>query len=212
MLKYFSIFPENLKKYYMKKLILLFLGLAIFANVNAQKFGVKAGADLSSMYSNPSGDYNVQTGFNGAVFFEKSFFPMLSLRPEIGYYQKGYNYVFLGQDFVTKINYAQFDLTLNVKPPFIPIYIMAGPYFSYALSGETSINSLSVATTFDKDHTSPLDYGISAGLGYQFNLVVAKLIFEVVYNYGLYDYNQGSSYVSNFNRNLSLDLGIVIGL
>lgn len=199
----------------MKKLILLILGLAIFANVNAQKFGVKAGADLATCISDPSENYGMVPGLNGAVFFQKKFLPMFSLRPTIGYYQKGNIYTF-GTDFEQKINYVQFDLPLNFKAPFIPIYILAGPYASYALSGETNTvianSNLSTPITFDQDHISHLDYGLSAGIGYQQNLVFAKLIVEVVYNYGLYDFNQGNTGLSQFNRNLSIDLGLVIGL
>ncbi len=195
----------------MKKIILLLLGVLFFVNMQAQKFGVKAGADLATITTTPSADHGIQPGLNGAVFIQKGIFPMISLRPTLGYYQKGYTASLLGIDYVNTINYVQFDLDLRIKPPFIPIYAIAGPYAAYAISGATSTNGISIATTFNKNQINNLDYGFSVGLGYQQNLAIAKLFFELVYNYGMFDYD-GSSSFARFNRNLSLDLGIMIGL
>ncbi|MEA3450419.1 MAG: porin family protein [Bacteroidota bacterium] len=195
----------------MKKIVLLIFAIAIFSNVEAQKFGVKAGLDLSTVVTDPVAEYGYQPGLNASVFFQKKFFPMLSLRPGLGLYQKGSTYEILNVLTETTINYVQFDADIKFKPPFVPIYMFAGPYISYALAGTNKVSGISVDITFGPDDTNNLDFGLNGGIGFQQNLPVGKLFLEVAYNYGMFDYD-ASSYTETFNRNISIDLGFMIGL
>jgi len=136
---------------------------------------------------------------------------MLSLRPGLGYYQKGNTVEVLGVLTETTLNYVQFDADIKFKPPFLPIYMFAGPYLSYALSGQTKMGSVSFETQFGPDDTNNFDFGLNGGIGFQHNIVLGKVFLELAYNYGMFDYDASNS-TETFNRNISIDLGLMIGL
>ena len=137
--------------------------------------------------------------------------PMLSLRPSLGYYQKGTTYNILGVDGLTKLNYVQMNLNLRVKPPLIPVYAVVGPYGSYALSGYSKVGSVSADIDFGKDKTLPYDFGLTAGVGYQMNLLVGKLFIEGGIAKGMLNID-GSGWAETKNMMIYANLGILLGL
>ncbi len=196
----------------MRKIIFLLLIVFWAVSLNAQKFGVKGGMDLSKVNTDLSGTYTNVTGINGSVFFQKSLIPMLSLRPAVGYFQKGYYSNDGGKDHFFVLNYGQLDLNLRVKPPLIPIYVVAGPYFSYALSGIDRVNDTTSVIQFGSNTYSPFDFGVTAGLGFVKKFAVAHFFFEINYNKGILDYYHYSDNKYMKNSNISVDLGFMIGL
>ena len=195
----------------MKKFTTLILGLTmiVFA-ANAQKIGVMAGGTFSKMV-----EENITTsftpGFNGAVMFQKTLIPMLALRPSIGYYQKG-TIEHLVIENLKKINYLQLNMQLRVKPPLIPIYAVAGPYASYALSGYNKVGGISADITFGKGNTLPYDFGLNLGAGYQMNLLIGKLFIEGGLAKGLLDIDDSSSSTSTKNMMIYANVGLLLGL
>jgi hypothetical protein len=195
----------------MKKLSLILLVLAISIGMNAQKFGVKAGLNFSTINSSTSGSYSYISGFNGGLFVQKGLIPMISLRPGISLQQKGFKGTILKVDYSELVNYLQLDMGIRVKPPLIPLYVVAGPYAAYAISGTATVSGVSAKMKFGSNNNPPLDYGLEAAVGYQQNLLIGKLFVELSYMYGMADIGT-TSFSKAFNRSFAVDAGIVIGL
>ncbi len=199
----------------MKKIIISVFMLILAFNLNAQKVGVMGGLNLASVSTDASGDLSLLPGGNASVFFQKTLIPMISLRPGIGITQKGYTGQILGIDYKENLNYFQLDLNLRVKPPIIPVYVIAGPYFDYGLSGKTTFGSGTTITSdviFDKNHVNPFDFGITLGAGFVKNLVLGKVFIEARYEIGMLDTDNSSSYSYYKNRNIMINFGFMLGL
>ncbi len=131
----------------MKKLILLSsLSLLLVISLHAQKFGFKAGLNLSGVNSSTELQ-SYQTGellpgLNGGIVFEFAPVKVLGIRAEALFSQKGYsvnsNVTLDGTDAVINtsltMNYLEIPLLLRIKTG--PLYFTAGPYFAYAVSGK----------------------------------------------------------------------------
>jgi len=187
----------------------------------AQKFGFKAGLNLMNMSHNYSIDNKMRTGYNLGFYFQKNILPTLSLRPEITYSQNGVTFYSnnLGE-YTEDLNLNNLKLFLNVRfKPLIPIYVVAGPYLGYALSGTTHSvykfgNIYSENTQeidFDQDDINRLDYGISAGIGYILNLPLIGIFIEPRYELGMANLVDDNDYYMK-NRNLTINAGVLIKL
>ncbi|MBN2893528.1 MAG: PorT family protein [Bacteroidales bacterium] len=202
----------------MRKLIFFVAVLIVSLNVNAQKIGVKGGLNLSNTVTDdPSGTYHFKPGINASMFFQKSFVSFFSIRPEIGYYQKGGKNIystFLGEvTKLTTLNYLQFGVDARFRVPFIPIYVLAGPYGAYALSGENEIISgVKTEIDFAKDKTVPYDFGLAGGVGFIHKFTVLTFFVEFKYEMGMVDTYGYSSQTFVKNRNLIFSTGVMIGL
>lgn len=177
----------------------------------AQKIGAKAGLNISSVNTDLSiGTFSNNIGYNASIFVEKNLIPMLSVRPELGYSQLGYKYELLTVQSTNYLNYLQFSLDLRLKPPIIPLYVVAGPYASYMLSGSSKIGSTSSAYDFGTGKILRLDYGLNGGIGYVQNLALIKLFVEFRYEMGMADFDD---YTDNYfikNRNISITVGFML--
>lgn len=195
----------------MKKIITAFILLALVVSVNAQKIGVMGGVNLPSISSSDNYDYGILPGVNASLFFQKTLVPMISLRPAVGFTQYGYTGELLGSDYEVKLNYARVDADFRIKPPIIPVYLVAGVYSGYGLSGYYKVGSLSTDVTFGKNDTNPFDFGVSFGGGYVQNLALLKVFVEAKYEIGMADLEPSSSQTYK-NNNIKLSLGIIFGL
>ena len=196
----------------MKKITTLILGLTMFFfAAKAQKIGVMGGGTFSKMI-----EENIATsftpGFNGSVMLQKNLIPLLSLRSSFGYYQKGTTGKILGIEYLAKINYLQLNMQLRIKPPLIPIYAVAGPYASYALSGYYKINGVSADMNFGKGNTLRYDFGLNLGVGYQMNFLIGKLFIEGGVAKGLVDIDDSSPSTSTTNMMIYANVGLLLGL
>ncbi len=129
----------------MKKFILLSVSILFAITLNAQKFGFKVGFNLSGVNSSTNlADYQTAEfakGLNGGLVFEFSPVKVFGIRAEALFSQKGYtvnsDVNVEGTDAVIKssltMNYLEIPLLLKLK--LGPVYFTAGPYFSYAVSG-----------------------------------------------------------------------------
>ena len=135
------------------------------ALVNAQvidNYGIKIGAGLSnqyweyknSMFSNLSGWNDNKTGFTGQVYAEKYFGKHLSLRPVLGYIQKGFvDDITLttaeGEELAVKDNKVVLhDLSLDLSIKIIPIQKSIKPYILLGLRGDYLMDYRSVIIDF----------------------------------------------------------------
>ncbi len=184
----------------MRKLF-LFAVVALFAlNVNAQRFGVRLGGNFAGMMStlaDVDGETNtIAPGMIAGILGEIG--PnMVSVRVEVNYAQKGFNKEtvtdlstlggsgILVADSKYNFDYIEIPVLLKVKPPTMPLYFYAGPYFGIGLNGEivsdftldgNEIDAASVGKpeTYDlyKEPTifKENDFGAALGLGTQFGI------------------------------------------
>ncbi len=203
----------------MKKFLFLIVIFFVSFGINAQNLGVKGGLNLSTAnVTNSSLTFKMKPGMNVSMFFQKDLVgEILSIRPEFGVYQKGYKYDLLGSNTIN-FNYMQFDLDARLKIPVIPVYFLFGPYGAYAISGESVYDSglidpITSVVDFGNDKTSPLDFGLSTGVGFVQKIALLSLFVECKYEIGIFDYNDYPNSNSEFkNRNLVFSAGLMIGL
>jgi hypothetical protein len=210
----------------MKNLKFLFLFSAfVFAgiNVNAQAIGVKVGGTFSKInYESDiiANDKIFLPGIQAGVIFSMAIFPFMDIQPEVLLYQKGVKYKgeVLGVEYESfnSIYYVDVPINIRIKPPVIPIYVIAGPYFGYALQGTSYYELGSVILTdnvpieFSSDGTRQFDFGVDAGLGFIKDFGPIHFFLEARYNYGLADLS-GSDNQTAKNANIGVATGILLG-
>lgn len=129
----------------MKKLTLTTIAILSVFLLNAQKIGLKAGLNMSGISTNieinEEHAEDLLPGLCGGLVFDYT--PdKIGFKIEALYSQKGYkltvNSTVDGTDVVNnfslKLNYIQVPILLKYK--LGPAYIVAGPYFAYAMDGK----------------------------------------------------------------------------
>ncbi|GGG54216.1 porin family protein [Epilithonimonas arachidiradicis] len=144
----------------MKKLIFT-AAIAIFGLSNAQTFGLKAGANVSSVSN--SDDSKAKFGFYAGAFVNVPLAESFSLQPEVLYNGKGVKYDGPG-DGSTNLDYISVPVMFQYKatPQF---YLEAGPEFSFLISAKDKWDGGSEDA---KDFINGFDLGIGLGAGYDF--------------------------------------------
>lgn len=222
----------------MKKIIFssLFAALMLFSLGSHAQFGVQVGmkGGLSlSQYSldNPplffeKDDMKLKPGFNGGLVVNFDALDLkvatFSFQPEFLYYQKGVNFkneiADVKYNSKTSIDYFHVPFNLKLKVIKIPVYLIAGPYFSYATAGTETGEVLSGAFTNDiefgygDNKTMPIDLGVNFGTGFQKDFFkVVHFFAEVRLDSGLLDINTSDSF-SRKNMNVGINAGVMFGL
>ena len=227
----------------------LFLMLLSFSSSDAQ-IGIRTevvfskinGDDVFSKSlttANGTTNINFQTGYGAALTFQIPMSNVFSFQPEIHYIRRGYkiNSTY-GSDsslikktnvdgsLVTQYIDIPLFLKVNIGLPTKPhLFLMAGPYLGYAISG--TLNSVSTgnqtvsstnAFDFDSNNYNRFDYGIGAGIGVGFPIGNGTLTLDGRYNQGLGNLSKSSnSSTPTFtngksnNQWISLGLGYVLG-
>ncbi|WP_017257984.1 porin family protein [Pedobacter arcticus] len=168
-----------------KTLIMLFaVSLGFGASVNAQeaktdkiKFGIKAGANLTTLGKIGSGaneyKYDYQPGFTAGIFTEIPLGGQFKFVPEVNYSQKGAKVEGTVSGVTgkleTKIDYLDVPIAFSYEaaPRF---NVFAGPQVSFLLSQKTEFYSNGEKlneTTDTKDFAKTIAGGV-VGLGYDF--------------------------------------------
>lgn len=200
----------------------------------AQKFGVRAGGNASTMLMKDNDNTYTSTpipGFHVGVFYNFELKNTLSFQPEIHFTSKGtsskysYDSGFLGVvDSKVELTTYYLDITLNVKSTFDlfknKMYVTLGPVIgiglagkyknSMTLMGETTTDSgdIKFGSNADSDDMKRLDVGIGAGVGYQ----ISNAQFGINYNHGLMNIAANTSNGSIFNnRSLNVTIAYTFG-
>ncbi|MFN3756380.1 MAG: porin family protein [Flavobacterium sp.] len=181
----------------MKKIILTTFSLVAFtfshaqSNVNTTSglgFGVKGGVNFSNLYTEEVDDNNVLTSFHVGVFVTIPIVDFFGIQTEVLYSRKGaelaYNNAFLTGTAQFRLNYIEVPVLLkfNITENF---NIHAGPYVAYLIDADVVNKSSNANFDFEEnlnnDDFNKFDYGLSAGLGFDFN----SFGIGARYNYGL---------------------------
>lgn len=194
--------------------------------VNAQskdsnaEFGFKGGVNFSNMYTEDVDDNNVLTSFNAGIYAKLPLTDAIAIQPELLYSRKGaelvYNNVFAEGTAKFKLNYIElpillkFNLTNNFN-------IHAGPYFAYLIdtqvTNKTNDGTFDFEDNYDNDDFNKFDYGLSAGVGLDFE----SIGIGVRYNYGLQTVGKdrdfaGTTYTVPDGKNSNLSLYLAVRL
>lgn len=143
----------------MKKLIFT-AAIAVCGLSNAQTFGLKAGANVSSVSADES---KAKFGFYAGAFVNVPIAEVFSLQPEVLYNAKGAKYEGVG-DAKMNLDYISVPVMFQFKatPQF---YLEAGPEFSFLISAKDKWEGESDDI---KDFVKGFDLGIGLGAGYDF--------------------------------------------
>ena len=204
----------------MKKKILIALCLFGLVKANAQEssnnssnasFGIKGGVNFTNLYVDNVDDTNMLTGFNAGVFVELPLAQDIAIVPEINFSRKGSE---VQTSVLTQTYYSKFKLNYLEVPVLLKFNIVpnfnlhAGPYAAYLLDAKRETvdqNGNNVLTlNYNTDDFNKLDFGISAGLGFDFN----NFGIGARYNHGLsqIDKNNNANGAKNSAWNLYLAL------
>jgi len=203
----------------MKKLILIATILFAVANLSAQiRFGVKAGANFSTLYV--SGDrtginaeqYKGRFSYHFGAVMEYSINEMFSIQPEFMYMNQGSNLKkdnsFSMTDGHVTLNTLQLPVNLKVKFPVgkNQIFVYGGPYLSYHIYGKVAGKIDGKKEDFELfkkgDDMKRLDYGVGVGVGMEIN----KFAIGLGNQFGLADIN-GASGSKMKTGNLTVSVG-----
>lgn len=202
-------------------------GAAFTSNVQAQindssnaQIGVKGGLSLSNMYTEDVDDNNVLLSFNAGLYASIPITTALAFQPEFLYSRKGseleYNNAFTAGKAKFKLNYIEvplllkFNLTKNIN-------VHAGPYVAYLIdaqvTNETDGGTFDFVDNLDNDDFNKFDYGLSAGLGFDFQ----SIGIGARYNYGLSTVGKerdfaGSTYTFPDGKNSNISVYVALKL
>lgn len=171
----------------MKRTVLLLFSMFLLAfNAQAQ-FGVKAGVNRAVLSGNIGDGAEYQTSYQAGIFYEAKIFGPISLQPELLYSLQGAQArnLFRDQDwesFDTKLHYL--TLPVLLKATIGPVFVEAGPQFSYLVSsqdkGRSNLNTFSsgLPQYLDFNRTNGDDYkksdlGVALGAGIKLPLGLA---------------------------------------
>jgi hypothetical protein len=209
----------------MKKLSLLLVAIIFAFSVNAQRIGLKVGTNLAGLSIDDATsayldlaniDGKMRPGMQFGLVIEKDLIAILDLRIEALYTQKGSVQSATGLEINTVYNY--FEIPILAKVKLGPVYVTAGPYFAYALSGDiaTTVAGVTVndAIDFAADGYKKFDYGLNAGIGAQFGIGPLAAFAEVRGGMGIADINETTLLSADDvkkNMGLALSVGILLG-
>jgi len=180
----------------MKKKILIALCSLGLVSATAQEtgsssnatFGVKGGVNFTNLYVDDVDDTNMLTSFNVGVFAELPLAQGIAIVPEFNFSRKGSEVenTILGQTYKSKFKLSYLEVPVLLKLNLAENFSLhAGPYAAYLIDAKTDIvdeNGDNVETLdYDTDDFNKLDFGLSAGLGFDFN----SLSIGARYNHGL---------------------------
>jgi hypothetical protein len=176
------------------KISIIFIVLILIsAGVNAQEtqFGVKAGVNFSNMSVEDADDKTLKTGFHAGVFGKYGITEYFAIQPELLFTTKGItsSYDALIAEGEAKINLNYIELPVNLVYNLSEDFAFHfGPYIGYLAGANVSTNNellgfLDLDTNDDisRDNFKPLDFGLTAGLGF----TLEQFVFGFKYNLGL---------------------------
>ncbi len=152
-------------------------------------------------------------GFQAGFSYQAGISSSFSLVPELYFAMKGGTLKTDNPLTLSKstLRLYTIDMPVLARVHFDKLYINAGPYIGYALSGRfkkdghdsTAASSTKISFGNSSDNFRRWDFGWQAGAGYNFNVKKSILTLDVRYGYGLVSV---SKEVKRFNRMLNISL------
>jgi hypothetical protein len=175
------------------KLILVCLFALLVQTVNGQVFGIKGGVNLASMSFSEDTENSVKSilGFHVGPIAEFELQESLFFNTGLLFSIKGAKMDYGNENATTSLNYL--EVPLNVAYKFSggeksKVFIQAGPYLGYGLSGKSKYGDESEDINFKDDGIKRFDFGLGFGLGIELGSIVPS----VSYQFGLSNLNDDS--------------------
>ena len=213
----------------MRKIALL-IALTIFGltQANAQNFGFKGGYNYSSFNGDVAKDNTLKglSGFYVGALLELPLGDVISIQPEVIYsrqgaaWEKDYNIPILGKGSLKNdLRLDYLNIPVMAKVNLGPLFLQGGVQFGF-LVGKPEvgryITNVRMGTLLDKDSYNSFDFGVGAGLGFNFN---RRFFAEARYTHSLTnvfdpndDYFKASGIGSNNNNFKNAVLSIGLGM
>lgn len=203
----------------MKKKILTTLCLLGFISLSSAqessttgaRFGVKGGVNFTNLYVDNVDDTNMLTSFNAGFFVELPITQGIAIVPELNFSRKGSEVqnTILTETYKSKFKLSYLEMPVLLKLNLVPNFnLHAGPYVAYLLNAKTDVvdeNGDRVESfEYDTDDFNKLDFGLSAGLGFDFN----NFGIGARYNYGLSEINKDNN--ANGAKNSAFNLYVAL--
>ena len=216
----------------MKRLFFVGILSILFVGASFAQFriGVTAGLNASRMVGSGGGESehtDFKAGFQAGVVADLGITENFSIMPELLFSQRGgkgkdvWEEEGINVDVTQSITLNYIQLPVNVAYKFnmgygSKLFIFAGPYVGYGLSGKIKVKgeygNVNASESTDikfgsaKDdeyaYMKGLDFGLNAGVGYQYE----NIFFKLQYNHGLGNLNDDSNY-SLKNQNVAFSVG-----
>ena len=179
----------------MKKLILLVILVLVGTTLDAQNFrwGVTAGANLSSVGGDDPDDPEIRTGLNIGGVADIGISEDFSVQPEIRFSMRGWK----EGDFTAKINYIDVPVAADYEV-VDGLSLQAGPLFGFVISDEGEFDGNDLGSI---DGLETFNFGALVGAQYEFS---NGLYLQARYDMGFIDL------FDNFDAkpcNISFNLG-----
>ena len=156
----------------MKKTILMLLVALATVSVSAQRFGLKAGLNLSSYYGSDADGSKTLTGFQIGGLYELPLSGGFYVQPEVLLTLKGAKDS--GTDMKIKPYYLEIPVRAMYKLPVGSgkLTLATGPYLGFGLFGQVTSSGVGIdlftkVGTGDKPFMKRFDLGLSSALGYE---------------------------------------------
>jgi hypothetical protein len=168
------------KRFVMKSLMIVFLAGVSCVSAQAQiQFGVKAGANFSTLTGSGASGASTKVGFQGGVLVGIPLADAFSLQPEVNYSAQGAKASVSGESFTLTQNYLNVPVLLKYKHE-TGLFAETGPQIGFLMSAKASEggNSVDVKSSYQST-----DFSWAFGLGYQLKSINAGI--DARYNLGL---------------------------
>jgi len=153
-----------------KRVLILFFLIVGVGSACAQKFGLKAGLNYSSISGD---DYSYKPGFHAGIFLLINLSENIKLAPEVLYSAQGAKFSSGQVDY----NYINIPVLVNIYETKI-IFLQLGAQLGIITSANFSAGGSSSNVIASLNKT---DFGLVGGLGADFGMVVIN----ARYNWGL---------------------------
>lgn len=191
-----------------------FLSIATMSLVQAQSFGVKGGANISTISKEKSwDDTNAKIGYYVGFYMHAPVNSVFSIQPEVLYNSVGVKYDNGSTSHTLGLDYLSVPIMFQFEP--IPkLYVEAGPQFSY-LIGNSDRNETDDVVTIKKyrNNSNYNSFDLSGGIGFGFRF--NNITIGARYVVGFTDIKKsGSTTWSNDDkqlRNNALQIGLQYG-
>ncbi|AZI54719.1 PorT family protein [Epilithonimonas vandammei] len=153
----------------MKKIFAM-LGLTLMSLAYSQSFGVKGGANISTISKeNTWGDTNSKIGFYVGAYMNAPVNALFSIQPELIYNNMGVKYTNGNTSHTLNLNYLSMPIMFQFE--LIPkFYVEGGPQFGVLVGNKNKYQSDNkTIIEKDKDAYNQLDLSGGIGLGFKFN-------------------------------------------
>lgn len=191
--------------------------LSFTSNAQTSKFSISINS-LTTNFNYGKDNSNIQSykknykGFQAGLSYQAGITRGFSIVPELNFSIKG---GVLKQNNPLTINrstlrFHTFEIPVLARLHLKNLYLNAGPYTSYAVSGRMKINgteaipATSAKVSFGRSGDfRRWDAGLLAGAGYNFNMKKSVLTLDVRYGYGLINISKNNAL---YNRVLNISV------